>query len=309
MKDEATPWDCPGFVLSPIAPRVGPFPHRRFIEAVWRRRQPADVALPVQREGAFAPLQLRHRVSGPALASFAGCADLVDYRSPLGEQDAVATVVAAALDEMPLGTEVLFDSLPEEAAAPLSKAMADAGMESEPSKHTVAAVLALPGDPDAWLGSLGKKDRHELRRKIRRFEAALGPATLERYPGRGPGLDAFVSLHRRAAGAKGRFMDDTMSTFFGDLTDGGFQVDLLTAGGRPVAGSFAYEDEEGYYLYNSAYEPDAAAASPGVMLLWCLIHRAVADGRVVFDFLKGDETYKFRLGAEPRPLYELRATR
>jgi CelD/BcsL family acetyltransferase involved in cellulose biosynthesis len=76
-----------------------------------------------------------------------------------------------------------------------------------------------------------------------------------------------------------------------------------------VAGSFAYEDEEGYYLYNSAYEPDAAHASPGVMLLWCLIHRAVEDGRVVFDFLKGDETYKFRLGAEPRPLYALRATR
>jgi CelD/BcsL family acetyltransferase involved in cellulose biosynthesis len=309
MKDEAIPWDCPGFMLPPIARRIGPLPHRHFIEAVWRRRQPTDVALPVQREDAFAPLQIRHRVSGPAVASFAGCADLVDYRSPLGEHDAVATAVAAALDEMPPGTEVVFDSLPEEAAAVLSKAMAGAGMESEPSRHTVAAVLALPGDTDAWLGGLGKKDRHELRRKTRRFEAALGPAILERSTGRGPGLEAFIGLHRRASGAKGRFMDEAMTAFFGGLADGGFQVDLLTADGRPVAGSFAYEDEEGYYLYNSAYEPDAAAASPGVMLLWCLIHRAVESGRAVFDFLKGDETYKFRLGAEPRPLYELRATR
>jgi CelD/BcsL family acetyltransferase involved in cellulose biosynthesis len=309
MKDEATPWDCPGFVLPPVAHRVGPFPHRRFIDAVWRRRNPIDVALPVQSEDAFVPLQWRRGESGPAQASFAGIADLVDYRSPLGEEEAVATTMAAALEDMPPGTEVLFDSLPEEGAAPLSKAMAEVGLESERSQHTVAAVLDLPGDPDAWLGSLGKKDRHELRRKVRRFEAALGPATLERSHGRGPGLEAFLSLHRRAAGAKGRFMDDGMTEFFGDLVDSGFHVDLLTAGSRTVAGGFSFEDGEGYYLYNSAYEPDDAAASPGVMLLWHLIHRAIEDGRAVFDFLKGDEPYKFRLGAEPRPLYELRATR
>jgi CelD/BcsL family acetyltransferase involved in cellulose biosynthesis len=308
MKDEATPWDCPGFMLPALAHRVGPFPHRRFIDAVWRRRHPLDVALPVQSEDAFVPLQWRRGESGPALASFAGMADLVDYRSPLGEQEAVTTTMAAALEDMPPGTEVLFDSLPEEAAAPLSKAMAEVGMESEPSQHTVAAVLNLPADPDTWLGNLGKKDRHELRRKVRRFEGALGPATLERSHGRGPGLEAFISLHRRAAGAKGRFMDDGMTEFFGDLVDDGFHVDLLIAGGRPVAGCFSFEDE-GYYLYNSAYEPDDASASPGVVLLWHLIHRAIEDGRTVFDFLKGDETYKFRLGAEPRPLYELRATK
>ncbi len=244
-----------------------------------------------------------------ALASFAGMADLVDYRSPLGEQGAVTITMAAALEDMPPGTEVLFDSLPEEAAAPLSKAMAEVGMESEPSQHTVAAVLNLPADPDTWLGNLGKKDRHELRRKVRRFEGALGPATLERSHGRGPGLEAFISLHQRAEGAKGRFMDDAMTEFFGDLGDDGFHVDLLIAGGRPVAGAFSFEDDAGYYLYNSAYEPDDAPTSPGVVLLWYLIHRAIEDGRAVFDFLKGDETYKFRLGAEPRPLYELRATK
>ena len=100
-----------------------------------------------------------------------------------------------------------------------------------------------------------------------------------------------------------------MTEFFGDLADAGFQVDLVSASDRPVAAAFSFEDDDAYYLYNSAYEPDDAAASPGVMLLWCLIHRAIEDGKSVFDFLKGNEAYKFRLGAEPRPLYELRATR
>ena len=306
MNDEATPWDCPGFDLPPIARHVGPFPRRNFIEAVWRR-DASDVAMPIQSDDALVPLQLRRRDS--PLVSFVGHADLVDYRSPMGDPAAVATAVAEALDEMPSGTEILFDSLPEEAAAPLAKAMAEVGMDSEPHEHTVAAVLDLPADPESWLGQLGKKERHELRRKVRRFETALGPATLERHPRRGAGFDAFVELHRRATGAKGRFLDDAMTDFFGDLAETGFQVDLLTAGGRPVAGAFSFEDEDAYYLYNSAYEPDEAAASPGVMLLWCLVHRAIEDGRRVFDFLKGNEEYKFRLGAEQRPLYELRAIR
>ncbi len=306
MKDETTPWDCPGFSLPPIAGHVGPFPHRPFIEAVWRRRQSSDVAMPVQVEDALIPLRFDE---GRSLVSFVGHPDLVDYRSPLGEQTAVTTAMAAALDELHPGTEAVFDSLPEEAAAPLSKAMAEVGMDSEPAMHTVAAVLSLPGDPDTWLGQLGKKERHELRRKVRRFEAAFGPATLESHRGRGPWFDSFVELHRRAAGAKGSFLDDSMTEFFGDLADAGFQVDLLSATDRPVAAAFSFEDDDAYYLYNSAYEPDDAAASPGVMLLWCLVHRAIEDGKSVFDFLKGNEAYKFRLGAEPRPLYELRATR
>ena len=39
-----------------------------------------------------------------------------------------------------------------------------------------------------------------------------------------------------------------------------------------------------------------------------LIEQAVADERRIFDFLKGSETYKFRLGAEARPLYRVSAT-
>ena len=49
----------------------------------------------------------------------------------------------------------------------------------------------------------------------------------------------------------------------------------------------------------------SALASPGVVLVSMLIERAIEAEKRVFDFLKGDETYKFRLGAAPRPLYEV----
>jgi len=39
------------------------------------------------------------------------------------------------------------------------------------------------------------------------------------------------------------------------------------------------------------------------VLLALLIEDAIMQGMAVFDFLKGDEVYKFRLGARRRPLY------
>jgi CelD/BcsL family acetyltransferase involved in cellulose biosynthesis len=37
-----------------------------------------------------------------------------------------------------------------------------------------------------------------------------------------------------------------------------------------------------------------------------MIEQAIGEGIGRFDFLKGDEVYKFRLGAEERPLYRVR---
>ena len=37
-----------------------------------------------------------------------------------------------------------------------------------------------------------------------------------------------------------------------------------------------------------------------------LIESAIGAGLSHFDFLKGDEQYKYRLGARKRPLYEIR---
>jgi len=106
-----------------------------------------------------------------------------------------------------------------------------------------------------------------------------------------------------AEGAKGEFIDGPMEAFFSALaTRAGFCVDLLVAGDRPRAALFGHEDDDGYYLYNSAYDPMAAAASPGMVLLIELIAAQIARGAAVLDFMKGDEEYKFRLGAEPRHL-------
>ena len=49
-------------------------------------------------------------------------------------------------------------------------------------------------------------------------------------------------------------------------------------------------------------------ASPGVVLFSSMIETEIERGASVFDFLKGDEPYKFRHGAEPRQLFAITGT-
>ena len=104
-------------------------------------------------------------------------------------------------------------------------------------------------------------------------------------------------------------MTTEMRGFFLALhTEAGAVIDVLVDGsGRPASVMFSFEDDAAFYLYNSAFEPEIGNLSPGNVMLSHLIERSIAEGKEVFDFLKGDEVYKFRLGAEPRPLLEVTA--
>lgn len=291
-------WDAPGFALAPTAPNTGPFPRRAFLEAWWETRSsPSEELLIAATDDGLLPLHV-----GDDVVSFCGDADLTDYHSPLGSSTAPLERAAEALP----GRRVVFDSLPAAAAADLTGGLADLGAVVEVDRHATAAVLRLPASGDEWMAGLRKKDRHELRRKRRRFASEFDEPTLEQRDA--AGLDVFFAMHRSAGGEKGGFMTEGMERFFRSLhAVAGASVDLLVAGGRPVAAAFGFECDGGYYLYNSAYDPSAGSFSPGIVMHMLQIEQQIERGAAVFDFLKGDERYKYELGAEPRPLLRIRS--
>lgn len=294
-----TEWSDDAFSHLPLAPATGPFPHRPFLETWWRHEAHDDQLALVTDDASALPL----RVSAGRVM-FCGDTDVTDYHSPLGEPRGV---IDAAADRFS-GSSYSFDSLPEAAAAPLHAALDDGGHPHALTRDAITAVLELPDDAGAWLAGLRKKDRHEIRRKRRRFEETLGSAHLERRSDR-KAVATFAELHRTSPGAKGGFMTAARQAFFSDLVErAGATVDLLITAGRPVAAAFAFQEPDGYYLYNSAYAPEAAAVSPGIVLLAAVIERLMADGVSRLDLLKGDEPYKFRLGAMPRQLYRIEGT-
>jgi len=86
--------------------------------------------------------------------------------------------------------------------------------------------------------------------------------------------------------------------------------DLDTAGlarGRQRGAALA---SRRIWVYNSGLDPAAfAALSPGVVLTAAAIERAIAAGRAEFDFLRGNEEYKYRFGAADTHIYRLRLER
>jgi CelD/BcsL family acetyltransferase involved in cellulose biosynthesis len=295
------PWDAPGFGLAPVAEEVGPFPLAPFLEAWWRHRGGGELMV-AESATALLPLRLSE-----GLVEFLGEPDLTDYHSPLGAGG--EELAASVLERLPVGSRFCFDSLPGEAAAVLAAGAARAGVEAARRRHQVAAVLDLPERHEEYLARLGPKERHEVRRKRRRFEAVHGPARLE--PAGPRDLGVFAAMHRASAGPKGGFLTPAMEAFFADLLEvPGARLDLLVGtAGVPLAAAFGFQDERAYYLYNSAYQPQASASSPGAVLVDLLVRRALAERLHRFDFLKGEEPYKFRLGARPRPLFTVEGVR
>lgn len=235
----------------------------------------------------------------------AGHADVTDYHTPHGD------------DPVALGSELVshprhrahLDSIPVPQAELLAKGLEEHGASVQVHEDEVTAVVDLPTSFDDYLIGLSKKQRHEVRRKRRRYTLMLGDWKHETYDDDGFGFQEFVRLHRSAPGDKGEFMTTQMEKFFAALVVlDGWRVDLLRHPDGATATVFGYSDDTGYYLYNSSFEAEHADASPGWVLLSSMIETAISEGVPRFDFLKGDEAYKFKLGAQPRPLATIEAT-
>ena len=287
-------WATDGFDLSAAAPRTSVFAGRGFMQVWWSHFGVGELRLV---EDGEALLPLWHQPDGTI--SLVGDEDLTDYHTPLG--NGAGALLGRYLQHQPAGTRFRFDSLPAEAAGELVGGLD--GVAGE--QHEAAFRIQLPARFDEFLAGLSKKERHEMRRKHRRFEDSLGPPQL--LEGTPDPIELFVALHRLAPGRKGRFMTSARESFFRDLAAlPEARVDILAgAAGTPVAASIGFQDDAAFYLYNSAYDPAAAPSSPGMVLLWMLFESVIGAGVTLFDFLKGAEAYKLRLGAEPRPLYVL----
>ena len=288
-----------GLQMEPAVNNVGPFPRPHFLKAWWEELAHDGELVVVEAQNSALIL-----IDGGDHLEFAGDNDLTDYHSPLGS-DVTAVCLELAAHLRP-GDRILFDSLPAEGAKLLHEGLIAAGMAPNMVEFDLTMVLDLPSNVDDFYSLVGKKNRHELRRKRRRYETEVAPLLHRTYTGTGFGIEEFIRLHRLAAGSKGKFMTAQRASFFSRLaTLPGWRVDLLEREGVGTAALFGWADDHGYYLYNSCFDPSLQAASPGLVLLTSMIETAIQSQLHVFDFLKGDEGYKSRMGARPRQLHHL----
>ncbi len=171
----------------------------------------------------------------------------------------------------------------------------------------------MGGDLDDYLATLGKKERHEIRRKVRRAEA-VGEVRLDDSPDPLADLPEFIDLHQKRWGADGLFPDteggDHSRTFFRRLFElfpvgGPLGLAFLTVGGRRIAAGVSFQTADSLLYYNAGVDPEARDLSPGVLMVERYVRRALERGLSRMDFLRGDEAYKYEWGAIDEPIRRL----
>jgi len=269
----------------------------------------AEMQLWSLREGeavvGLAPLQTAGRT-----ASIVGSPDVCDHLDLVavpGRERAVCSALiahlqrSATVDRLDTGP-VRPDSVVVRALLPAARAL---GLPTEVVEDESLFDLRLPTAWDDYLESLSGKERHEVRRKLRRggdafrFELTAGDATA---------VDEFLRLFRRNRADKAAFMDARTEGFFrglaGRLPE--TRIGLLRVDGPVAAAVWCFDHGRTRYLYNSAYDADYSRLSVGLACKLLSIRDAIERGLTTYDFLKGNEAYKHRLGGAPVPLIRCR---
>jgi CelD/BcsL family acetyltransferase involved in cellulose biosynthesis len=192
-----------------------------------------------------------------------------------------------------------------------------AGYTATKEPEAISPNLLLPASWDEYLGRLSKKDRHEMRRKMRRLDSA-GNVELKIITTSAealPLLDTLFRLMRASNHHKEEFLDRPgMQEFFRDMVatmaDAGMlRFHVLELDGLCVAMVLNLDVVGGVYMYNSGYDPEYAHYAVGLMSKALLIQDAIEQGRTRVDFMRGDESYKYDLGGVNRQVYRVVLTK
>jgi len=252
----------------------------------------------------------------PGLWQFVGGVDISDYLDVIAARGREEEVWSEFLQHRAADPEV-WDLHCVRAASPtvallptLGRAF---GLSTVVQREERCPVVALPDSWEGYLVRLSGKDRHELRRKLRRVEREW-PGARVRYHAGPAGLDAamseFLSLHRKSKAGKARFMDARMEGFFRRVASalaarGALRLWFLERDGAVVASYFCLEFAGSVAIYNSGFDPSHAAFSPGVVLACHVIRDAIERRVARFDFLRGEEAYKYAFGAVAEDLFNV----
>jgi CelD/BcsL family acetyltransferase involved in cellulose biosynthesis len=207
------------------------------------------------------------------------------------------------------------DPAADELAAALGALEMELGWTLNLEHEDVCPVVSLPAavDFEGFLASLHGKDRHEIRRKIRRAEA-VGDVTFQVAADPLADLDAFIDLHQARWGDKGLFPPtpggDQSRRFLRRLfelagPDGDVRLAFLAVDGRRIAAGMHLETPDAILYYNAGIDPGALDLSPGILLIASYVRLAIATGRRRLDFLRGAEPYKYQWGAVDEPVRRL----
>ena len=248
-------------------------------------------------------------------ACFIGSPDVCDYMDFAVAPGKALAFFSAILDKLKKDgiKELFLESLRQDSTVMtcLADLAKDKGYQVTVTEENVSLDLELPSSWDDYLRTLNPKQRREIGRKFRRLEEE-GDINYRIIESAKPELlDTFFRLMRVSREDKAAFLTPQMESFFRALAQtmaeaGMLRFGVLEISAKPVAVVMCFDYNDKVYLYNSGYDPEYGYVSVGLLSKLLSIKDSIERGRKVYDFLKGPEEYKYRLGGKEIPIYSCR---
>ncbi len=188
------------------------------------------------------------------------------------------------------------------------------GWRSTKSKSTVCPFINLRShDWESFISSRGKSHRANTRKRLRRlndchneitFKAAATDSERRRT------MQLLVHWHLarwKERGGSTALHRKELVQFHDDFTDiamakGWLRLFLLSLDDQPVAAIYCFNYRKKYYFYQMGYDEQHSHLSIGLVATALAIQSALQEGAVEYDFLHGDEQYKYLWANEEREL-------
>jgi CelD/BcsL family acetyltransferase involved in cellulose biosynthesis len=271
-----------------------------------------SLSLEVMREQG-APVGIAPLRNKNGVASFVGSQDICDYLDFVvvpGYEDRFSGALLEKLissgihtiDLVPVRTDsVVYTSL--------QKIASQRGFRTTCEQTDISLDMPLPSTWDDYLKHLTGKQRHELKRKVRRLNEMGNMAYRTSTDVNAQELETFLELFRNSRNDKADFLTPEMELFFKSIVEamagaGFLRLNFMELDGKPVAATLCFDYRNCMYLYNSGYDPEYGWLSAGLLSKALCIQDSISQGKERFDFLKGDEVYKYHLGGQELPLHK-----
>jgi CelD/BcsL family acetyltransferase involved in cellulose biosynthesis len=321
LADQAEAWNQ----LVRKSPSNVPFLRFEYLRTWWQTRgggewpQDSHLALIVATEDdalvGAAPLFHTENILGDPALMFVGAIEVSDFLDFIVSREDLPRFISGLMDFLLKDSSVpewdlldLYNILGESPSLQVLASEAESrGWKHKKTVLQPAPYIPLPGDFDAYLDSLDKKQRHEIRRKLRNVEQNLAEGgwyfveegsrveadtrALIEMMAQDPNKRDFLTEPMR------QHLHNTAQTAF---EHGWLHLAFFTLDGKKAAGNMGFVYENRLWLYNSGWEWEFRDFSPGWVLLSHLLEWANRKEIAEFDFMRGDETYKYKFGGVDR---------
>lgn len=302
-----------------------PFQTAAYQESWWRHLHPADSSLHTitvrQDDNELIALACLYLHDGGL--HFNGCVEETDYLDLIvsaqhAEAGWTAVLDAICQPDFPTWHTAALCNIPADSHSRLILAQLASkhNLAYQEEVAEVCPIIPLPDSFEAYLNQIDSKQRREIKRKLRRANGAEAKLIIiEPEDDLEQAVNDFLDLLQKSTFEKKEWLNEGRRAVFHETAQaardaGTLQLLFVEVEGVRAATLFNFDYNGRIWVYNSGLDPAAfGALSLGVVLTAKAIEWAAENGRSTFDFLRGDEEYKYRFGAKDTEIYKITLTK